>query len=177
MHGTTLRPGIEVRATPHGRGLFATRPIPAGKAVLPLMGRPRRKPDRLTVQIGPALYLAPDGAPWALANHACSPSCRVDFDAWRLVSLRTLGAGEELTWDYLTTEWELAAPFACGCGAPGCRGTIRCFRHLTEAQRRALSAPFSPALAYLLAREGYWRAARLGRRARPRAVPLREVAA
>jgi SET domain len=152
MHGTTLRPGIEVRATPHGRSLFATRPIPAGRPILPLVGRPRPKPDRLTVQIGPDLDLAPDGASWALSNHACRPSCRVDFETWCLTSLRAVNAGEELTWNYLTTEWERAAPFACGCGVPGCRGAIRGFRHLTEAQRRSLTAPVSPALAYLLAR-------------------------
>ena len=100
MHGTKLHPGIEVRATAHGRGLFATRPIPAGRAILPVVGRPRPKPDRLSVQIGPDLHLAPGGAPWALANHACRPSCRIDFATWRLASLRPIGAGDELTWDY-----------------------------------------------------------------------------
>jgi hypothetical protein len=86
------------------------------------------------------------------------------------VSPRPICAGEELTWDSLTTEWELAAPFACRCGAPGCRGTIRGFRHPTESQRRSPPAPVSPALADLLARERR-------RQAQPRAEPHREAAA
>jgi len=47
----------------------------------------------------------------------------------------------------------MAAPFDCGCGSAQCRGTVRGFRHLTEAQREQLVA-IAPHLQAELARTG-----------------------
>ena len=135
-----------VATCPSGQGLFCTAAVPAGTTVLPLVGRPTATRGRLTLQVAPGLHLAPDGAAWALTNHACRPSCRVDFARWTLVTARPLAAGEELTWDYLTTEWELAAPFVCRCGTEGCRGEIRGFRFLPPKDRATLASSVSPAL-------------------------------
>jgi hypothetical protein len=55
-------------------------------------------------------------------------------DGRRLVALRELAAGEELTFDYNATEWDLAEPFRCSCGA--CGGSIvRGFAHLDDRAR------------------------------------------
>jgi hypothetical protein len=57
-----------------------------------------------------------------------------------VVAVRDIPAGEELTFDYLTTEWEMATPFACRCGAADCRGLIQGFKHLSpEAQAHLIS--------------------------------------
>jgi hypothetical protein len=58
-----------------------------------------------------------------------------------LRALRDLEAGEELTCNYLTTDWELHEKFTCTCGAPKCYGEIKGFKYLSPEQQRAL-APF-----------------------------------
>ena len=53
-------------------------------------------------------------------NHACRPNTAIDFEKWELYALRHVSPGEELGWNYLTTEWKLSCPFECGCGAATC---------------------------------------------------------
>jgi len=40
------------------------------------------------------------------------------------VGPRGLQVGDELTFFYPSTEWDMAQPFDCLCGAPTCRGRI-----------------------------------------------------
>lgn len=56
-------------------------------------------------------------------NHSCSPNTAGGRDDRFNIAIRDIAEGEELTEDY----GELAAfqPFACGCGAPECRGRIK----------------------------------------------------
>jgi hypothetical protein len=62
---------------------------------------------------------------WDLAryvNHSCRPSCLsagYNFE----IAVRDIHPGEELTDDYATLNLE--GSFACHCGAPHCRGTVR----------------------------------------------------
>ncbi len=60
-----------------------------------------------------------------LLAHCCEPNAVLDMDRQNLHALKDIPAGTTLTIDYEATEDELFAPFACGCGAPACRGAIR----------------------------------------------------
>ena len=66
-----------------------------------------------------------------MINHACRPNARVDFDRSAMVSITAIAPGEEITFNYLTTEMLMAETFHCGCGAPHCPGTIAGFEKLT----------------------------------------------
>ncbi len=133
--------------------MHATAPLAAGLSILTLLGRPTPERSRLTIQIAADLHLAPDGAAWGMMNHACRPNCAIDFRHWTFVARRPIAAGEELTWHCLTTEWELAAPFRCGCGAADCLGEILGSRHLPAARRAPLLPWASPAVRDLHARD------------------------
>jgi hypothetical protein len=39
-------------------------------------------------------------------------------------AVRNIRKDEEVTWDYLSAESDISAPFECGCGAANCRGRI-----------------------------------------------------
>ncbi|KAL1871579.1 hypothetical protein VTK73DRAFT_2008 [Phialemonium thermophilum] len=68
-------------------------------------------------------------------NHSCDPSLIFDttnFDI--LVGPKGLKPGDELTFFYPSTEWEMAQPFDCLCGAAACRGRISGAKHMTDAQ-------------------------------------------
>mmetsp|Transcript_54869 Transcript_54869/g.151924 ORF Transcript_54869/g.151924 Transcript_54869/m.151924 type:complete len:288 (-) Transcript_54869:102-965(-) len=61
-----------------------------------------------------------------------------------LVALRSIAPREALTFDYHTTEWDMASPFTCLCLAPGCVGTVRGYKWLTAEQREAVEPHLSP---------------------------------
>jgi hypothetical protein len=79
-------------------------------------------------------------------NHACVPNCEIDVVTMSLRALRDLREGEEMTFFYPSTEWEMASPFHCHCGSAHCLGVIQGARWLEEKDWRGRSAPH---IAYL----------------------------
>ena len=126
--------------------LIALRPIGAGERLCAIEGVTTERPGRHTLQIDEQLHLdAGDGHSeeelrarfgWRFVEHGCEPNARIVRR--ELVALRAIAPGEAITYDYNTTEWELAAPFRCRCGSTKCLGEIRGFKHLTTEQRAAL---------------------------------------
>jgi len=125
---------VEVRDGRHGRSVFAVRDIAVGETVLKTWGLQVPKRSRHTMQVDVDTHVLPDGVT-VLVNHSCEPSCGVLVKpAAREIevrALRPIAAGEEITFDYATFEYEVenvAAP--CLCGAAKCRGRVPGFRHL-----------------------------------------------
>lgn len=78
----------------------------------------------LTVQLDAVTHLLPRPELLECVNHSCDPNVSFDMEQLALVALRDLRANEELTYFYPSTEWHMAQPFECGCGASQCLGTI-----------------------------------------------------
>ncbi|NJM97533.1 MAG: SET domain-containing protein [Phormidesmis sp. RL_2_1] len=57
-------------------------------------------------------------------NHHCNPNVVVDTARMELRAIRDISPGEDLTFFYPSTEWEMAEPFACLCGDNKCLKTI-----------------------------------------------------
>lgn len=117
--------GLRVGTTARGSGLFATEPFAAGTVIAPVgWAAIGPAPTRWTVQLDAERHaeLLPDELRYM--NHACDPNVHLDVDAARAVALRAIAPGDELTFDYRTTEWRLAEPFGCACGAACCAGVI-----------------------------------------------------
>lgn len=57
-------------------------------------------------------------------NHHCNPNVVVDMARMELRAIRAILPGEDLTFFYPSTEWEMAEPFACLCGDIQCLGVI-----------------------------------------------------
>lgn len=85
----------------------------------------------LTVQTGPCKHitLKPDFLQYI--NHSCDPTVFFDTAALQLISLRPLHAGDEFTFFYPSTEWEMAQPFVCNCGSKDCLQLINGAAHLS----------------------------------------------
>ena len=139
-------------ASPHGAAVLAVQELPSGTPVLLLTGTLTHLPDTYTIQIGTHTHLLLDGQLWRYLNHSCAPNCRIDFSTWTLATTRSIQGNEELTFNYLTTEWDMIAPFACQCGALHCYGCVAGFKYLTPAQQVLLAPQCSPPLRRL------WRA-------------------
>jgi hypothetical protein len=142
----------------HGQHcVVTTAPVKRGQVVLAIDGPTVSTPTRYTVQVGEGQHVDAEartdgGFPiWRFLNHACEPNTRLIGRA--LTAVRDLPVGQEVSFDYDSTEWDMAAPFECGCGSPKCRGTVRGFRHLSDEQRAQLIA-IAPHLQAELARAG-----------------------
>lgn len=117
-----------------GHGIVASEPIAKGEPVCVWGGR-IIGPDEVealppterahTVQVEEDLYLAviePD-EPSSYFNHSCNPN--VGFDGQIvLVAIRDIAAGEQVTFDYATSDGSPYDEFECHCGAPQCRGRV-----------------------------------------------------
>lgn len=134
----------------HGWGVFAIRPIPAGRRIIEYTGElishaegERRYPTPADGHEEPEhtylLQLDEErvidanvrGNNARYINHSCAPNCEPmpDDDQMWIVSLRNIRAGEELGYDYAIELDERHTParkkrFPCYCRAKACRGTL-----------------------------------------------------
>ena len=76
------------------------------------------KPNRFTVQIGRREHT--DVGKLAALNHSCDPNVILDTTNMQMVARRDIAKGEELSFFYPSTEWEMDAPFICLCGSSNC---------------------------------------------------------
>lgn len=123
--------------------VLARCPIGTGATILELRGVLVARPTRYTVQVGSDQHLeASDPAdllgsldrhPWRFLNHSCRPNARIEGRL--LLALVPIETGDEITFDYTTTEYDMQSPFPCRCKAPQCVQIVRGFRHLDETQR------------------------------------------
>jgi len=76
------------------------------------------KPDRFTVQIGRTEHT--NVGKLAALNHSCDPNVILDTLNMKMIARRDIEKGEELSFFYPSTEWEMDAPFICLCGSSNC---------------------------------------------------------
>ncbi len=66
-------------------------------------------------------------------NHSCNPNVYFDMDRSAVVVIAPIARGDELTFFYPSTEWDMCEPFECLCKANSCVGWIRGAKHLGPA--------------------------------------------
>lgn len=120
--------------------------IAAGEVILDIEGREVDAPSRYSVQVGKERHIEPPkvvsadekpvGCSWMYLNHGCEPTAYVQ--GRQVIALRDICAGKEVTFDYCTTEYDMAEPFHCRCGAKSCRGWVQGFRYLPRAEQLQL---------------------------------------
>ena len=129
-------PGLVIRSSEiHAAGCYTTKAIRKGKRICEYDG------PRLTKQVADERYagrfvtylfgygdreMVIDGFGTAMfMNHCCSPNCETEEDDERIfvVALRSIAAGEELTYEYHLYDSDDTSQ-DCYCGAPNCRGTM-----------------------------------------------------
>lgn len=76
------------------------------------------KANRYTVQISQDKHT--EVGKLSALNHSCDPNVILDTENLLMVARRDIAQGEELSFFYPSTEWEMDAPFICLCGASNC---------------------------------------------------------
>lgn len=143
---------LEIRdAGEKGKGLFAAKSFRAGETVVEMKGTiyttAELTDDLMAMQIGPDSWLCSTGMNVDdYANHSCNPNTGFCHSDLRLIALRDIPAGEEITWDYSTSINEPDWSLNCHCGSTSCRKVICSWFELSAIERERLK---STALAYL----------------------------
>lgn len=130
--------GLTTKVTHHGVGVFTTKARNRGEEVVKLFGPiidssaaiAKGEKERDPLQNGENSYIDLE-EPMRSVSHSCNPSCGVR-DGNRLITLRDLAPGEEITFDYSTTMDEDRWTMECTCGAFECRGVVKDFVTLPD---------------------------------------------
>ena len=130
-----LSPLAEAREiAPKGFGSFAVAPISTGTIIATFGGT---IVDRISFETHPLeqrsrsiqidvdqFVLGPvSREPGDSINHSCSPNCHMR-NATQLIAMREITVGEELTYDYATSDASDYDEFECACGSVHCRGSV-----------------------------------------------------
>lgn len=124
-----------------GRGVFAARTFAAGDLVLEFQGKVRNvetfKDLTHALQISPRRFLSASGGIDDYVNHSCDPNCGIRDVEGRiqLFALATIEAGDEITFDYATTQSGGFFVFDCQCDAVNCRGQVGDFDEMPTARQ------------------------------------------
>ena len=88
-------------------------------------------PTYLTVQIGINRHITLQPEFLQYINHSCEPNVFFDTTTMQVICLKELNAGDELTFFYPSTEWDMVQPFVCNCGSKDCLQLINGASHLS----------------------------------------------
>ncbi len=101
------------------RSLITTQPYAKGDVICEIpTDKIFDKANRYTVQIGQDQHT--EVGKLSALNHSCDPNVILDTEHLLMVARRDIAKGEELSFFYPATEWEMDAPFICLCGAVNC---------------------------------------------------------
>lgn len=94
----------------HGeRATYAGSAFASGELVYTVRGQITPERTRSSIEVGPGKHVEDASAQYI--NHSFAPNLRLE--GRRMFALRDIDVGEELTFNYLETESEIAAPFVC----------------------------------------------------------------
>jgi hypothetical protein len=106
-------------------GLYSTTVFNPGDIICPFFAKEMYKtPSYLTVQTGDDDHITLSPEFLQYINHSCQPNVFFDTHSMQLVCLQTIVPGDQLTFFYPSTEWQMDRPFDCACGTSNCVGYI-----------------------------------------------------
>lgn len=127
-------------------GVYAVESIAPGQILMEIEGERRDHPSRFSIQVEWNVHIHANRClnleelinchPWRFLNHSCDANTMVRGNC--LVAVRLIGTGEEVTFNYNATEYEMAYPFTCRCGSPFCTHEIRGFKYLAPKEQERL---------------------------------------
>lgn len=122
---------VEYGHEQYGTKLVTEKSFASGDLIYQFSGyRITAQPTYQTIQISADSHIYHLDA-LAYINHSCSPNTLIDTENLSLIAAKAISAGEELTFFYPSTEWEMVQPFFCHCTAPECLGLVAGAKYLT----------------------------------------------
>jgi hypothetical protein len=114
-----------------GKSLVTTTAIKAGTVFHKMENvQSIDSPTFTSIQIDTHLHIEEFYAGYL--NHSCSPSVILDTEKMEFRAARDIQAGEELTYFYPSTEWEMSTPFPCLCQSLHCQKFVAGAKFVSE---------------------------------------------
>jgi hypothetical protein len=116
------------------KAFFAQRSYQPGDLISTFSaGQVLSEPTYLTVQVDVDKHIMLQPEHLQYINHSCDPNVFFDTYAMQVIALRLIRQGDEMTFFYPSTEWDMAQPFTCYCGSHQCLGEIKGAAHISGA--------------------------------------------
>jgi hypothetical protein len=138
--------------------LVVVKHVCAGTRLFAIEGDLTHTPTRYSVQVDWDLHIdIPDGYGteetldrfyWRFTNHSCEPNAAVR--GRNMVALTCIEPWQQITFNYNTTEYDMAEPFDCRCGSARCEGIIGGFKWLAPTAREQIGPMVSDYLIPML---------------------------
>jgi hypothetical protein len=133
---------------PGQKALIARDYIEKGSLIFSYSNWHSNKQTRTSIQIGILEHIEA-GVFGSYANHSCQPNCaikgqvlqRPEKSLVQMYSISRILKGQELCFDYASTETSLTPELigaSCLCASQACRGRIKHFLQLSEAEKKQL---------------------------------------
>lgn len=114
------------------KAFFAQRSYEPGDIVADFAaGDVLSHPTYLTVQVDIDKHIMLQPEHLQYINHSCDPNVFFDTYLMKVVALKAIGEGDEMTFFYPSTEWNMVQPFKCFCGTARCLGEIKGAAHIS----------------------------------------------
>jgi hypothetical protein len=114
------------------KSLFSRQTFARNQVLCPLPAtKIHNHANMYTVQVGRYKHVEVDFL--SSMNHSCNPAVVLDTTRMLVIAARVIQPGDEITFFYPSTEWEMAAPFICNCGSPNCIHVVAGARYLSPA--------------------------------------------
>lgn len=114
-----------------GWGIYASRNLLKSERLIKITPLSiSDSPNQHSIQIDWDKHINVD-IPARFVNHSCNEAnvgIKILDESADFYALRDIPEGDELLWDYETSEYHVSESFPCNCGSSTCRGQIRGFR-------------------------------------------------
>ena len=110
----------------HQHSLHAIKRFRAGDVLCTFSAKEiLTQPTYLTVQVDLTTHITLYPEFLQYVNHSCNPNVFFDTARFEFVALINIEVGDELTFFYPSTEWNMAQPFNCFCNTTKCLHQIQ----------------------------------------------------
>jgi SET domain-containing protein len=97
------------------QGVTTTTTINKDDVIYQFVGTFIKNPTRTSIQVGKKQHV--EDALGRYINHSCTPNIKIvkEDKIIKLIAIKDIQEGQEITFDYNSTEWKLFHPFKCNC--------------------------------------------------------------
>ncbi len=124
--------GYKVRNTTGGVCLFTKELINKNEVICFGDSSKIDKPIIYSHQIEENIHLI---GPGGLDHNCQNPNCRIESGTNNFIAIRDLKKDEFLTFNYLTTEFDMNNSFLCSCGEARCFKNVKGFKYLNDIEK------------------------------------------